>query len=310
MQFAFFALATAAIAAAAPATFNVFANLGEKLGSLSATFDVNGTTQGFATVVSVGTPFEISDQNTANIVMLGAKSPFNMFFPSLGGSSSVNVVAYQQGVQAATLQLSRAPSPGPIYLVNNFQFWACTGQIGSNNFVTPVVIAQDPSINTAPFPTCQKVFLVAQFDNPRSSSSSASTSTAASVSTSASATTSSLTSSSVSSKVASSSASAWTNTTLSTVTTKYIPTTSYTTYCPLSTVITVTTCGTNTCYPVPITVTTATTITCSNCIVPTTTASSSASYASNTPTITSIANGTPKNAVGAAVIALVAALLM
>ncbi|WPK24657.1 hypothetical protein PUMCH_001937 [Australozyma saopauloensis] len=44
--------------------------------------------------------------------------------------------------------------------------------------------------------------------------------------------------------------------------------TSYTTYCPLPTVVTITTCGTQTCYPTAVTVTTATTVTCANCLVP------------------------------------------
>lgn len=46
--------------------------------------------------------------------------------------------------------------------------------------------------------------------------------------------------------------------------------TSYTTYCPLPTVVTITSCDT-VCYPTAITVTTATTITCANCVVPVTT---------------------------------------
>lgn len=104
-----------------------------------------------------------------------------------------------------------------------------------------------------------------------------------------------------SSSSAGSTTTTWSNTTV----------TSYTTYCPLPTVVTITSCSSNACAPTAITVTTATTITCTACVAPTTTvAPTSKTTTSVAPSSVTVINGAGKNAMGAIGIAGIAAFLL
>lgn len=87
--------------------------------------------------------------------------------------------------------------------------------------------------------------------------------------------------------------------------------TSYTTYCPLPTVVTITSCGTAACYPTAVTVTTATTITCAQCIAPTGSVSSLVPPTSGAPVSTITYTGAAgKAAVGAGLVGAAAAMLL
>lgn len=128
---------------------------------------------------------------------------------------------------------------------------------------------------------------------------------------------------------------AWTNNTI----TKPITYTSYTTYCPEPTVITITTCEVEQCYAKTVTITTATTLTCDYCVPPstgtvtattlltkaapsTTVASSKASNSVTTPTAAapkqsdnkppavSVKNNAAVNSLGCAILVAVGAYLL
>lgn len=72
--------------------------------------------------------------------------------------------------------------------------------------------------------------------------------------------------------------SSWTNGTL----TKPVTYTSYTTFCPEPTVVTITTCDVEQCYPKAVTITTATTLTCNYCVAPSTSPSTTSTITSTT----------------------------
>lgn len=193
------------------------------------------------------------------------------------------------GPTGTPLSLLKAPTKGPQYMIQNTPFYASTGTKYTLGVAGYAVIGQ---VGNTP-PSGSRIYLVMEYLSPISSS-----------------TTSSTTSSST----------GWSNTTV-TITSQ---TTSYTTYCPLPTVITITTCGTDNCYPVPVTVTTATTITCAACVVPVTVAAPITTLAVDTATaqpapapapattvsIAPVANAAAKHAAGFVGAAAVAAALL
>ncbi|WPK27608.1 hypothetical protein PUMCH_005004 [Australozyma saopauloensis] len=193
----------------------------------------------------------------------------------------------QLGVGSFAPYLALGPAVTPLTLslddkrkILNYNFFSCqnTGDPYSFSKLTPVIIANAAGNNTLPFPGCTNVELFVR--KPASSSSSSAS--------------------------ASASSTVWTNTTI----------TSYTTYCPLPTVVTITSCANNACVPTAITVTTATTIVCQYCVAPTTvapqttTAPKTTAPATTAPATISVVAGAAKNAIGAIGVAGVAAMLL
>lgn len=148
--------------------------------------------------------------------------------------------------------------------ITNYNFFLCNDVNDPYNYskTQQILAVNDAGNSTAPFPNCQAVQL---YKKAASSSSSSSASSAPITSTSTTTTGSVI----------------WANTTI----------TSYTTYCPESTVITITSCKDNACTAQPITVTTATTITCTACVVPPllTTVTTQPTVAPTTPAPSSVA---------------------
>lgn len=221
--------------------------------------------------------------NLAYYVPSASVGPFPMV-SVLVSTKGFLIVAF---ARTATTPLNFQPLTTTTSYIANAQYWACTNfaELGGLSSSFPLIVSTAFSAS-APASTCRKVNLVV---NNNQLSSSSSSSTAKPVTTT------------------------WSNGTV----------TSYTTYCPLPTVITITSCDT-VCYPTAVTVSTATTITCNNCLAPTTktvtavstlatsTSPAKPSTVASTSTVKSISvvNAGVKNAVGAMGIAGIAAMLL
>lgn len=283
MQITLALLSTVALVAAEAIQFRVLSSSGLNMGYVNSKFINSGYTVGY--LANSPTIYEIDSKRLVNQPAPGAPSLYYMQYYRLGDGYVMNFAA--NGAQAIPVQF------GPRNVVTNYQYWACPNLKDPAGFTRAdsVILGTASGNNTVPYKGCSKVVLVAEY--PRRSSSSSSRS---------------------------STSSTWTNTTTTITTTSQV--TSYTTYCPLPTVITITSCGTQTCYPVPVTVTTATTITCASCIIPprtstvtktskATTLSTSTVAPTSKPAVpTTLVNGAGKNAFGVAGIAGVVAFLI
>lgn len=229
----------------------------------------------FGSIVSGQTNYDL-DANNVLVFSPSQKFTFSIF---TDGELVLQTVFRPTGMPLA---LSKAPTKGPQYLVNNSPFYACQGKKYTLGVSGLAVVAQ---LGGSPPSGCERIDLVVEYLNPPTSSSTTTTSSSAT----------------------------WSNTTVTTITTTN-QITSYTTYCPLPTVVTITSCVNANCYPVPVTVTTATTITCNNCVVPTSTVAAAVATAIvGTPLATSIspvANAAVKNAAGFVGFAAAAAVLL
>lgn len=236
-------------------------------------------------------------QSIGYLTSLHEGAGFNYFFVGPSGETynfdpSTNILSAPQGqftgnfgVFAPFLAIGPAVTPEALKLdkdkITNYNFWACSNVQDPYNYSqsTPVIVVNGRGNDTAPFASCKKVELVKTGGSSSGSSSSSSTVTS----------------------------SQWSNVTI----------TSYTTYCPETTVITITSCKDNACHPTAVTVSTATTITCTACVVPPATSTkttvaptSVTSSAAPSPTITTASNAGAKNAIGAIGVVGVAALLL
>ncbi|GEQ69584.1 hypothetical protein JCM33374_g3256 [Metschnikowia sp. JCM 33374] len=282
-----------------------------------------------------------SDDNSINapISSIHEGAGINYFLVAQGGSGEVfdltnGVATTKQGPFTANVGVSGpyfaagpAISPetltfkGDVLDTNNF--WACknTGDPYSYSANSYIVAVTDKGNNTAPFASCSAVKILKSSSGSASSSSAAAASSVASTAVSSAAP--------VSSAASVSSSAGWSN--VSVITTD-ITVTGYTTYCPESTVVTVTTCSAQKCAPSVITVTQATTITVTGeCVVPTTltsaapvsttskapqasstlvTKASSSAAPSSTASVSSFHAGAGKAAVGVAGLAGVVAMLI
>lgn len=199
---------------------------------------------------------------------------YNPANQQLSFTSGSNVFNF--GHQGSYLAIGPAINPEPLSLasndrISNYNFWACYNTNDPYNYSnsTQVIIITDVLATTQPFPSCTKVDLFKRGPLPSASS----------------------TSGGISSN-------SWSNGTY----------TSYTTYCPTPTVVTITSCVINVCLPTPITVTAATTITCAQCLLPASTSAAAKSVA-KTSSVTLVA-GAAKKAIGAVGAMGVAALLL
>ncbi|KAJ8143776.1 hypothetical protein OY671_003102 [Metschnikowia pulcherrima] len=200
----------------------------------------------------------------------------NYFLVAEGGSGEEfdlenGVATSKQGQYTANVGLlgsifAAGPAVSPSTLefdgntVENYNFFACKniGDPYSYSTRSYVITANEKGNNTAPFGECTPVSIVKA----------------------AGAGASSAVTSAVASSTAGSSHSGWSN---GTVVTTDVTVTDYTTYCPASTVVTITTCSDHKCAPTTITASEATTITITGeCVVPTTVASSSSAAPAHT----------------------------
>lgn len=234
MKFTLATLATAVVVAAVPIQIAVYDSLGVQTGSVIV------QNSGLKAYAYVGSPAATLDLRPDNSIYYtqGSGAPMALSYSQLTKGNYI----YNFAPSNPALPISWGLGFGDYTSIGGFQYWACTNmnEPGSLSNLIPLIVGTQWT-GTAPSANCKSITLMVPNKQISSSSSSAST-RASSASSKAPVTT------------------AWANRTI----------TSYTTYCPLPTVVTITTCDT-VCYPKAVTVSTATTITCANCVVPTTT---------------------------------------
>lgn len=196
--------------------------------------------RGFLTPLSVRNPF---NGTSVTLAVMGSLTPNNFFVGSDGlivDSRSGYLDVVSSGEHAGLLYFNQTQSetdiqirqPGPM----PGNYWECPG-------VFPLASYQNAIVSADASPSASGCYPIDLTVSATWSTSSSSTP-----------------------PPISSTTDNGNSTTLITTTLPVI--TSYTTYCPLPTVITVTSCSQDKCVPVPVTVTTASTVTCQSCVAP------------------------------------------